>query len=244
MNEIQPGNGRAARAAQAGAAEIRGLAPARAGAQDDGREFQAALKRRRGGTASAQDRRAEWGRQPLPPQTPAGEGREWQVDDPLRGQAHPCTWKDAGAGGDGDAGPDRDDGAAFAAAQLPEAGWTPGKASADSAVNAAAQPAMPQAQAALEGAAVGQMLSRMDLSPGARGEFELLLPAGGNIGVQYDVAPEVTHVLLQASSRGLSRQLQACAAGIGAEMSHRSGRRVEVLAGGMVDGFASPLRSP
>jgi hypothetical protein len=231
MNEIQPRNGGPARTAQAApGAAARGAAPGRAGPQDDGREFQAALKRKRSGAAPAPDRRAQWrlhaGLQPQ-----AGEAREWCMDDPLRGQAHVCTWKDPGAGGDGDggdAGPDGDDGAA-AGARPPDPAPPPAIAPARLAVP---ETARQQAQAEVDGAAVELMLSRMDLSPGARGEFELLLPAGRNIGVQYDVAPEVTHVLLQARSRSLSRQLQACAAGIGAEMSRRSGRRVEVLAGG------------
>lgn len=213
-----------------------GAALGRSAPAEDSRAFQAALKNRRGAAPppspsapAVRDRRAE-ARRPMSEAspTPYEEGRQWQVDDPRRGQAHVCTWKDPGAGGDG-AAAQADDGPTAAAPSVSTAPQA-GDAGAGAVPAQAGMPLPRQAPAALEGQTADLVLPRMEWSNGARGEFQILLPAGRNVGVFYDVSPEVTHVLLQAGSRGLSRRLQACAPGIGAELSRRSGRRVEVMA--------------
>lgn len=230
---IHSGIPRPGAAGQATVAAMGRAAPA-----EDGRAFQSALKNRRGAAPhappsapAARDRRAETRRptaEVLP--TPYEEGRQWQVDDPRRGLAHVCTWKDPGAGGDGAGGggasAQADDGHAAAMSHAPQAG----DAGAGAVPVQAGAPLPQQAPPALEGQAADLVLPRMEWSNGARGEFQILLPAGRSVGVFYDVSPEVTHVLLQGGSRGLSRRLQACAPGIGAELSRRSGRRVEVMA--------------
>lgn len=236
-NPIHSGTPRPGAAGQAAGAAMGRAAPA-----EDSRAFQSALKNRRGAppppspsAPAVRDRRAE-ARRPTSEAspTPYEEGRQWQVDDPRRGLAHVCTWKDPGAGGDG-AAAQADDGPTAAAPSVstaPQAGDA-GAGAVPAQAQAQAQAGMPlprQAPAALEGQTADLVLPRMEWSNGARGEFQILLPAGRNVGVFYDVSPEVTHVLLQAGSRGLSRRLQACAPGIGAELSRRSGRRVEVMA--------------
>ncbi len=72
--------------------------------------------------------------------------------------------------------------------------------------------------------------TQINPSVGSQGQFDLLLPDGQHIGVQYAVSPQVTQVLLEAGSPTLSRRLQVCADGIGQRMSQRSGRRVDVFA--------------
>ena len=233
---IHSGTPRPGAAGQAAAAAMGRAAPA-----DDSRAFQSALKNRRGAppapppsAPASRDRRAESRRPPAEASpTPCEDGRQWQVDDPRRGLAHVCTWKDPGAGGDGAGGggasAQGDDGQTAAAAAVscaPQAG----DAKAGAVPVQAGPPPAQQAPAALEGQTADLVLPRMEWSNGARGEFQILLPAGRSVGVFYDVSPEVTHVLLQGGSRGLSRRLQACAPGIGAELSRRSGRRVEVMA--------------
>ncbi len=212
-----------------------GAAMGRAAPVEDSRAFQSALKHRRGAAppplspasaSAARDRRAE-ARRPVADfsPTPYEESRQWQVDDPRRGLAHACTWKDPGAGGGSSTR--ADDGQTATAVPVFDA---PQAGDAGAVPVPAGMPPPRQAPAALEGQTADLVLPRMEWSNGARGEFQILLPAGRSVGVFYDVSPEVTHVLLQGGSRGLSRRLQACAPGIGAELSRRSGRRVEVMA--------------
>ncbi len=66
--------------------------------------------------------------------------------------------------------------------------------------------------------------------PSSQGQFELLLPMGHSIGVTYDMGPGSTHVMLEARSRILAKQLKSRTEAISQSLSQRSSKEVHVVA--------------
>jgi hypothetical protein len=198
----------------------------RNGSPEAAHDFQQALKKKR--AAAREDARAK-GAVAL-----RDDPQRWRIDDPRRGQAHVCTWKDPGASGAQDEAASGE--STHIAEQRREAALRKAPpderetplvtAAALSAAMQAVRPPAPSDASQLE----PLLWSRMEPHPGAQGQFELLLPGGQQIGVQYAVSNALTQVLLEADSPQLSRQLQACASGIGQRMSERCGHRVDVFA--------------
>jgi hypothetical protein len=196
-------------------------APDRTVGSDAAKEFQQCLKKKR-----AQGKEPQV--QPLAAKTTGEDPTLWSTDDPLRGQAHICTWKDQGAKGSSD------DGAPGSESQGLDDVSSSSDRRRDSAWPAAAVTtacSTPRHDPVQDADRLEPMIwSQMNVGMGSQGQFELWLPSGQHIGVQYTVAPQSTLLLLEADSERLSRQLQACAQGIGQRMSQRSGRRVDVFA--------------
>lgn len=83
--------------------------------------------------------------------------------------------------------------------------------------------------AGTENSVVMSLTQQLDFSAGS-GRFDVLMPAGHQINVHYEVSPKITQVLLRTSNTALSQQLKQCANNIGSALSKRSGRLVEVTA--------------
>jgi hypothetical protein len=188
---------------------------------DAARDFQQALKKNRA-SQKENSGHLKVGREP------SDDLNRWSTDDPLRGQAHVCTWTDLGAPGSNadshDDDPSRRLVSVNAAQESAVANASPGLANLETCAPVQRDPIQDPDQ--LE----PLLWSHMSTDIGSQGQFELWLPSGQHIGVQYAVSTQATQLLLEAESKSLSRQLQSCASGIGQRMSQRCGRRVDVFA--------------